>query len=106
MKLPYDLVMVLWDDPGMVGLGWTEDKDIRCDLMLARNVGFLVAKDRTHIMLAGSIGDPDTTMRDRMSHHAHFQIARSLIKRIDVIGKRGAEFPASLPEVAHAHTVA
>lgn len=92
---PYDMVLVLWDDPGMLGLGWTEDKDLHPKAMLARNIGWLVGKSREHYVLAASIADPATLDNGPMSHHAHFQIARSLIRHVHVIAKRGSTFPTT-----------
>lgn len=101
MKLPYDLVMVLWDDPGELGLGWQGDKDIDPKPMLGRNVGFLIKRTKDYFVLSGLISDPDTTPAEFMSHHAHFQIARSLVKELYVIGKKGTEFPTSKAKDEH-----
>ena len=86
MKLRHDLVLVTWDDAAELNLGWMDESEVIARPMLVRTVGFLITKNKQHVIVASTIGD--------FAHcHAQFQIPRKMVVSIDIIGKRGTEFP-------------
>jgi len=86
MRLRHDLVLVTWDDAAELNLGWQDESDVVAKPMLVRTVGFVVRKTPRHIIVASTVGD--------LIHcHAQFQIPRKMIVTIEIIGKRGSEFP-------------
>lgn len=86
MKLRHDLVLVTWDDAAELNLGWMDESEVIARPMLVRTVGFLIKRNKQHVIVASTIGD--------FAHcHAQFQIPRKMVVSIDIIGKRGSEFP-------------
>lgn len=92
MKLRHDLVLVTWDDAAELALGWVDESELEAKPMLVRTVGFLVRKTPKHIIVAGTVGD-------RMHCHAQFQIPRAMVTGIDIIAKKGTEYPPSAEEI-------
>lgn len=88
MKLRHDLVLVTWDDAAELNLGWMEESEIEAKPMIVRTVGFMVRKTKKHVIVASTIGD-------HAHCHAQFQIPRQMIQSIEVLGRRGAEFPTA-----------
>jgi hypothetical protein len=88
VKLRHDLVLVTWDDAAELNLGWMEESEVVAKPMLVRTVGFIIRKNKQHIIVASTIGD--------FAHcHAQFQIPRKMVQSIHVIARRGSEFPTA-----------
>ena len=86
MKLRHDLLLVTWDDAGELGLGWVQDSEVFPKEMLVHTIGFCLRKTKTHIVLASTVSEP-------YANHAQFQIPVKMVKKIDILGKKGTEFP-------------
>jgi hypothetical protein len=88
MKLRHDLIQVVWDDAGEVGAGWVQDHEIQPREMIAITVGFLIAKTKTHLVIASTVGE-------YLANTAQFQIPRKMIKTVSVLFKKGSELESS-----------
>ena len=84
MKLRHDLIHVVWDDAGELGAGWVQDHEIQPKEMIAITVGFLIARTKTHLVIASTIGETH-------ANTAQFQIPRKMVKKVSVISKKGSE---------------
>ena len=81
MKRIYDLVEVIWDDATEID-GWKEEheeEELKPCLILS--VGFLVAKTKTHIVIAQDLS------HDRM-RNGRSQIPRGMVRQIKVLKKK------------------
>lgn len=84
MRLRHDLIQVTWDDAGELGAGWVQDHEIQPKEMIAITVGFLIAKTRTHLVIASTVGE-------FVANTAQFQIPRKMVKTVSTICKKGSE---------------
>jgi hypothetical protein len=88
LKLRHDLIQVVWDDAGEVGAGWVQDHEIQPKAMIAISVGFLIAKTKTHLVIASTVGE-------HQANTAQFQIPRKMVKTIYTLFKKGSELESS-----------
>jgi hypothetical protein len=86
LKLRHDLVLITWDDAGELSLGWVQDHEIQPKEMLAVSIGLLAAKTPKHLVIVSTVGETESCCHQ-------FQIPRRMVKHIQVIAKRGSEFP-------------
>ena len=88
MKLRHDLILVTWDDAGELGLGWIQDSEIQVKEMLVHTIGFCLKRTRSHIIIASTVSEP-------YANHAQFQIPVKMVKKVEIIAKKGSEYPCS-----------
>lgn len=76
----YDLVEVIWADASEMEPGWADSVEPPA-MALALSVGFLILKDKDHIVLA-----LDT---DEQGHHnGRSQIPTGMVKKIKILRKK------------------
>lgn len=79
-KQHYDLVEVIWDDAAGLKDGWKNKTD-PLEPYLALSVGFLVADEPDHIIIA-----QDTD--DHGGHNGRTQIPKGMVKKMKVLRKK------------------
>lgn len=85
----YDMVEVTWNDAAGLRHGWTA-KEEKLVPQLALSVGFLIAEDDNHIMIAS---DTD----EEGSHNGRTQIPRGMVVRLKILRKKDKD-EKTIPE--------
>jgi hypothetical protein len=80
VKIPYDLVMVVWDDAAGLRDGWVA-KHEEIEPYICISVGFLVRDNGTHYVIAQDVGEDG-------SHNGRTQIPEGMVKSIRILRKQ------------------